>query len=498
MLGRYCADFISSLIVLSSRSLSSRMAKGDKETSRTKRRPGDNDKESSDATRAMNPTSNGIPLCLGVVVALLAVILGLVMPPLLKREPPLPKPRLLNQIDKTREQRSLQEETVPPQIDPCPPERLTSFWHDAPAPGLHILCLRRAEQNQETESTLVVTIYKHSLKKMEQQMALPFTTTTWSQLRDALAEKLALPSTSDHNKQPWAIFSPEGLRLLDESSTEHNPGDLVKFLVDSYGMALLYEGGQFVWPAVRIGFKRSVDLYSIMPEGSPDMGEKNQTVTLETLSVTPLVFSVSGFLSEEECNHVQRVAEPTMEYSGVVLMDKDQGRPASDFRTSQTTFVAAKDEVLKDIDYRTASLVRVPRNHQEHTQVLRYGLGEKYDSHHDYFDPKLYQNDANTLRFIQNGRRNRMSTVFWYLSDVQSGGETVFPRFNNMIEKSMTDCETGLKVKPEAGKVIIFYSMTADGRTDSNSLHGACPVHEGIKWAANKWVWNEPMGYTPP
>jgi prolyl 4-hydroxylase len=80
-----------------------------------------------------------------------------------------------------------------------------------------------------------------------------------------------------------------------------------------------------------------------------------------------------------------------------------------------------------------------------------------------------------------NGRRNRMATVFWYLSDVQEGGETIFPRFNHSREKSSTDCETGLKVKPEAGKVIIFYSMTPDGRTDSSSLHGACPVKEGGK-----------------
>ena len=459
---------------------------------------------------------NGIPLWLGIVVAFLAIILGLVTPPLLKREPPLPNPTLLSKIDDdaaaAAEQRTLQEAaagepsnevvdgTAQQLADPCSSDRLKDFWHDEAAPGFHILCFHvEKEDEDEAEPKLVVTMYKNGLKEMQQQIELPFFTTTWPQLRDTLAQKLTLPTTVDHNKQPWAIFSPQGLRLLDESSDELNPGDFVKSLVDdSYGMALLYEGGQFVWPAVRIGFKRSVDLYSIMPDGSPDMSGKNQTITLETLSVTPLVFSVTGFLTAEECKHVQQAAEPTMRYSDVVLMDKDQGRPASDFRTSQTTFVAAKDDILIDIDYRTASLVRVPRNHQEHTQVLRYGLGEKYVSHHDFFNPSLYQDDANTLRLIQNGRRNRMSTVFWYLSDVPSGGETVFPRFNNNVEKSMSDCETGLKVKPEAGKVIIFYSMTADGRTDVNSLHGACPVHEGIKWAANKWVWNEPMGYTPP
>jgi prolyl 4-hydroxylase len=184
-----------------------------------------------------------------------------------------------------------------------------------------------------------------------------------------------------------------------------------------------------------------------------------------------------------------------MEYSEVVLMDKDAGRPASDFRTSQTTFLRSTDDFMVDIDYRTSSLVRLPRSHQESVQVLRYGLGEKYDNHHDYFDPRAYQNDQRTLSRIKNGRKNRMVTVFWYLSDVVSGGETVFPRFNGGREKNMKDCETGLKVKPEVGKVIIFYSMKPDGKLDPSSLHGACPVQEGVKWAANKWVWNEPMRF---
>jgi prolyl 4-hydroxylase len=105
----------------------------------------------------------------------------------------------------------------------------------------------------------------------------------------------------------------------------------------------------------------------------------------------------------------------------------------------------------------------------------------------------LYANDKGTMRMIANGRKNRMATVLWYLNDVAKGGETTFPQMDDAPRVSnQRACRTGLQVKPEKGKVIIFYSLKADGKLDPLSLHGACPVVEGVKWAANKWVWNEP------
>ena len=372
---------------------------------------------------------------------------------------------------------------------PCTQERLEEFWHDQPVQGFHIVCL-----NLDEGGNLFVKYYKNGRRNDSPEQTMGSNPVAWPTLRSNLVENLGL-SVADDLHQPWALFTPQGERALDEVSEEEELGLFARTMSTKVGMLLVYQGGQFLWPGVRIGFRRQIPLYSIIPEHVP-MDKGNWTVTLETLSLKPLVVSVDGFLSPEECQHIQTKAEPSMQYSGVVLHDADEGRPASDFRTSKTTFLSSNgDNILVDIDYRTASLTRIPRRHQEHVQVLRYGPTEHYTAHHDYFDPALYQNDRNTLRLIGNGRRNRLATVFWYLSDVEEGGRTVFPRFNGGRERNFDDCETGLLVKPETGKVIIFYSLNFDGSRDHHSLHGACPVKQGVKWAANKWIWNEAMPY---
>ncbi|CAN0471201.1 unnamed protein product [Laminaria digitata] len=53
---------------------------------------------------------------------------------------------------------------------------------------------------------------------------------------------------------------------------------------------------------------------------------------------------------------------------------------------------------------------------------------------------------------MDGGRKNRMVTVFWYLSDVEEGGETIFPRFGGRTGPvDFSDCTKGLKIKPVVG-----------------------------------------------
>jgi prolyl 4-hydroxylase len=365
--------------------------------------------------------------------------------------------------------------------DPCNEESLSQYLHDEPVRGLHLVCLGKNG---------TVDLYREAVESGKTQTQLE--SKTWPEFKSVL--ELAFAMHPVENKQSWAIFTSTGEKLATGDDDNVHAPDMKEFR--DAGLLLVMRGGQWLWPGVRIGFRRSIDLSYVpgLPEGKE---AENRTATLETLSLRPLVVSVDGFLSDDECDIIQELATPRIQYSGVVLKDQDQGRPASDFRTSQSAFLSADiHPAFEKIDYRTASLVRIPRSHQETVQVLRYGNTEYYSAHNDYFDPQDYQSDANTLRLIQNGKRNRLATVFWYLSDVAEGGETAFPRFNNAPQPvDFKDCTKGLLVKPQRGKVIIFYSLTANGDLDPLSLHGACAVKDGTKWAANKWVWNSPMTY---
>ena len=130
--------------------------------------------------------------------------------------------------------------------------------------------------------------------------------------------------------------------------------------------------------------------------------------------------------------------------------------------------------------------------------MLRYENGQYYGSHNDYWDPDFYQSPE-MLQMTHGGYHNRLATVFWYMTNVTHGGETNFPRAHGAPDTPNTNanCGTkGLSVHPQRGKVIVFYSLNPDGSGDNYSLHGACPVKEGTKWAANKWVWNTRQSFT--
>ncbi|EPS71884.1 hypothetical protein M569_02873 [Genlisea aurea] len=220
---------------------------------------------------------------------------------------------------------------------------------------------------------------------------------------------------------------------------------------------------------------------SVHRDGS-DAEAKDQWV--EVISWEPRASIYHGFLSKEECEYLISIAKPHMEKSSVV--DTETGKSKdSRVRTSSGTFLArGRDKIVQTIEKRIADFTFIPVEHGEGLQILHYEVGQKYEPHFDYF-----MDEFNT----QNGGQ-RIATLLMYLSDVEEGGETVFPAAAGNFSSlpwwnELSECgRGGLSVKPKMGDALLFWSMRPDATLDPSSLHGGCPVIKGNKWSSTKWM----------
>jgi prolyl 4-hydroxylase len=69
----------------------------------------------------------------------------------------------------------------------------------------------------------------------------------------------------------------------------------------------------------------------------------------------------------------------------------------------------------------------------------------------------------------------RVATLIIYLNNVAQGGETIFPEIN-------------LKITPIQGNALYFAYTNSKNQVDPLTLHGGCPVLEGEKFIATKWM----------
>ncbi|CAL0326982.1 unnamed protein product [Lupinus luteus] len=221
----------------------------------------------------------------------------------------------------------------------------------------------------------------------------------------------------------------------------------------------------------------------IISESDEGLVEKQEQWT-EVLSWEPRAFIYHNFLSKEECEHLINLAKPHMVKSSVV--DSKTGKSMeSRVRTSSGMFLKrGKDKIIQNIEKRIADFTFIPVENGEGLQVLHYEVGQKYEPHFDYF-----VDEFNT----KNGGQ-RIATVLMYLSDVEEGGETIFPAAKANFSSvpwwnDLSECaRKGLSVKPKMGDALLFWSMRPDATLDSSSLHGGCPVIRGNKWSSTKWM----------
>lgn len=190
----------------------------------------------------------------------------------------------------------------------------------------------------------------------------------------------------------------------------------------------------------------------------------------------PRLVHFGGLLSAEECDALVALAEARLEPSTVVDDIAGSFVPHADRTSAGACFQRAEFGLVATIEQRIAALLHWPVDHGEGLQVLRYAPGAEYKAHFDYFDP---DKPGSAVHLAQGGQR--VGTLVMYLSDVEAGGGTRFPRL-------------GFEVWPAKGDAVFFTDVDAQGAVDPRTLHAGLPVLRGHKLIATKWLRQQAYG----
>lgn len=212
------------------------------------------------------------------------------------------------------------------------------------------------------------------------------------------------------------------------------------------------------------------------------------TIPFQVLSWKPRAVYFPNFATADQCRRIIEMARPSLRPSTLALRKGDTEGNTKGIRTSDGMFISASEDksgILDLIESKIARATMIPKTHGESFNILRYEIGQRYNSHYDAFNPAEYGPQ----------KSQRVASFLLYLSDVEEGGETMFPFENGIPEDTNYDFQkcVGLRVKPRRGDGVLFYSVFPNGTIDETSLHGSCPVIRGQKWVATKWMRDQPQ-----
>ena len=181
--------------------------------------------------------------------------------------------------------------------------------------------------------------------------------------------------------------------------------------------------------------------------------------------------TATGFVSPDACNRlrnlIDRHATPSQVWEGTT-----QSYQASAGRTSSTAILPGKlDPLIAKINQRIATALGLPMSHGEVLQGQRYGPGQQFTDHTDFFKYKWYH-----LR----KQPQRTWTCMIYLNDDCEGGATDFP-------------DLGLSFTPQTGMALAWYNLDYRGRPNPATIHAGRPVEAGTKYILTKWFQTRPV-----
>jgi prolyl 4-hydroxylase len=184
---------------------------------------------------------------------------------------------------------------------------------------------------------------------------------------------------------------------------------------------------------------------------------------MEILSEKPEVFIIDNFIERELCEDLIEWIAPNL-IPSTVLDPITSQRIQSDYRNSYQWQPRELAPVATEIAQKVYDAFGLDQGQFQTPQFLRYEKGQYYKPHYDHY---ITQSNKDTVG------HQRVRTFVIYLSDVEAGGETYFPKLK-------------FGVAPQVGRLLSF-RYDYDSATNDQTLHEAKPIKQGIKYALTLW-----------
>jgi len=221
--------------------------------------------------------------------------------------------------------------------------------------------------------------------------------------------------------------------------------------------------------------KSEMTEYSIIAHSRPSVGPATKVDLSSDKNLPPWVITLENFITDEECDaliqHGYNAGYKRSEDVGTQKFDGTVDSKKSTGRTSENAWCSSRNgcreaTIPKRILNRISSVIGIPPENSEDLQILKYEVGQFYNTHHDYIPHQQHR---------QCGPR--ILTFFLYLSDVEAGGGTDFPLL-------------GITAQPKKGRALVWPSIydAEPMISDRRMNHQALVVEAGTKFGANAWI----------
>lgn len=204
------------------------------------------------------------------------------------------------------------------------------------------------------------------------------------------------------------------------------------------------------------------------------------SLTLTQVNASPNIYIIDNFLTAAELQHLHDKYVQCGKFQRSFVDKNEKG--ASGYDTSHRTstflhFTKSQGTRIAAIEQRAAQLLGSWTTRDiEPLQLVRYMPGQFFGVHHDMGD--LHDDGMVELPPRHALYKRRLVTIFCYLNDVDEGGATYFPC-----------CD--LRVRPKAGRAVVFSNILGNGQIDARTIHAGEPVTNGVKYGLNIWFCEE-------